>query len=320
METWGTVGQQDIAYPTRAGPLSLVEVEDYDEKELGVRLKFRDASRPGATMDAYVYPITKVEATSLADVLEWEMVSVAREMEVVARRRGMRAGEASSFPFGPSTGEGPRGLGLVRRLSSTSNEYMSYAFVAVRDHRFFKVRLTLPTEELFSDELDYFRDVVDLLAPAVHLRPPFEVPGFVIKGYANLFLTPQHEVCNLVGWLVYGVEMKEQIERGNYLNTFDRELAARRRALEQWQEALDEGESCPSDVLEAMSAADGAGFLSEYVYTAYGRGSWPVPEGLDLASWKDWAESNLEEHDPVIEPGVAVDWADEESEETSSSP
>lgn len=62
--------------------------------------------------------------------------------------------------------------------------------------------------------------------------------------------------------------MKEQIERGNYRSTFRRELEAPRRALEFWRKKGDEGETCPSDVMEAIDHADAAGFLDEYVYTA----------------------------------------------------
>ncbi len=57
-----------------------------------------------------------------------------------------------------------------------------------------------------------------------------------------------------------------------------------------------------------MSRADDEGFLAEYVYTAYGRGHWTEPNGLDLQTWPDWANSNLNVHDPVLDPGIAVEW------------
>jgi len=73
---------------------------------------------------------------------------------------------------------------------------------------------------------------------------------------------------------------------------------------------------CPSDVLEAMSRADEAGFLAEYVYTAYGRGRWPEPAGLDLQAWTDWANSNLDVHDQVLDPGVAIEWSAGKNDDT----
>ncbi len=311
-ETWGEVAAEDLIYPERIGNLTLSALEDFDDPALGVQLKYVDSMHSRARIDVYVYPLSKIETTSLTFVLEWEIEAVASEIEAVAQRQGIKAGEPASFPFGPSSFDSPIGLGLVLQLSSSAEDFLSYAFVAVRDHRFFKVRITIPQDDTFID--GYTQEVLDALYPAIRLRPGFAIPEFTVVVYRNVFLNPQHESCNIAGWMLYGVEMKDQIEEGNYLTTFERELAARKRALRYWEERVENGEVCASGTWKAMSIAKAAGYLKEYVFSAYDRALWPEPEGLDLEGWPDWANVNIEVHDPVIDPGVAVEWAKDKEE------
>lgn len=74
---------------------------------------------------------------------------------------------------------------------------MTYAFIAVRDHRFFKLRVTIPSDEVVGPEHDYLRHIVDMPFPAIRLRSPFEVPKIKVTVYANVFLAPQRESCNV---------------------------------------------------------------------------------------------------------------------------
>lgn len=310
METWGKVDPQDLEYPENIGTFSLLRVEDFAEVELGVMLTYADTTYPRAVIDAYVYPITKAKGLSLTRVLEWEMSSVSQGMEHVARQKGLTAGEPAFFPFGPSIEDSPPGLGVVRKLSTQTEDSVSHGYVVVRDHRFFKLRVTIPSHDLGPDDEEYFQEVLDVLQPAIHLRPPVEMPGFGIVVYGNAFLPPQHEGCNIGGWIVYGAQMLKQIEVGNYRDTFARELDAREAVLNLWRKQRDKGETCSSDVLEAMSRADEAGFLAEYVFEAYGRGRWNVPDDLQLEEWSLWSKTHIETHDPVVDPGVAVEWRD----------
>lgn len=317
-QTWGKVDLEDLEYPDSIGSLTVAKIHDYHDRELGVMIDFKDSSRPGAVIDVYVYPITKLETASLADVLAREVEAVAAGMEEVARQRGLSAGPVGSYAIGPSESKNRPGLAVVRRLRSRSQELISFALVAVRDHRFFKLRMTIPSDAGADDAGNYFQELVNVLWPAVHLRPPIESPKIGLTVYRNVFLAPQHEGCNLAGWMLYGAELMEQIEDGNYQNTFERELAARQRALDFWREERAEGKPCASDVFEAMSLADDEGFLSEYVYTAYGRNRWPEPDGLELSKFADWAHSNLKVHDPVVDPGVAVEWRTDEPDQNDS--
>jgi hypothetical protein len=106
----------------------------------------------------------------------------------------------------------------------------SIPFISVRDHHFFKLRVTVPSKEAESGRGDYLQEVLDVLYPAVHFRSPAPTPKLTVTVYANVFLAPQHESCNLSGWMLYGVEMLEQIQSGNYMDTFERERSARKKA------------------------------------------------------------------------------------------
>lgn len=317
-ETWGKVDQPDLEYPERLGQFVLVEVDDLERVELGVRLKYADSTRPRAVIDAYVYPISRPESLSMIHVLEWEMRSVSQGMEYVARQQGWKAGRPAQFPFGLSGEDPPRGLGVKRTMSSDSDELESLAYLVVKDHRFFKLRITVPRQDPSSENDGYFQEVVDVLQPAIRLKKPFERPSFAITVYRNVFLAPQHESCNIAGWILYGSEMMMQIEAGNYRDTLARELAARKRALDYWRELRNSGEPCASDVLEVMSRVEEAGFLAEYVFESYGRGSWAAPEDLRFQAWKRWSRSNVEAHDPVVDPGIVVRWKAGEGAEESS--
>ncbi|MBY0401970.1 hypothetical protein K2X89_16880 [Myxococcota bacterium] len=318
METWGKVDLEDLEYPQRVGQFTLVKVEDLEEIELGVRLKYADSTHPGAVIDAYVYPITKPELLSLTQVLEWEMSSVSRGMEYVAGQNRIKASEPERFPFGLTGEDPPRGLGVKRILSSASKEFVSLAYLVVRDHRFFKLRITIPRRDLDAEGEGYFQGVLDILQPVIRLRQPFEKPGFALTVYRNVLLAPHDANCNIGGWIAYGSEMMKQIEAGAYRDTLARELSARRGVLEFWRKVRGRGEPCASDVLEMMSRAGEAGFLREYVFEAYDRGNWAVPEDLRLEEWKHWSSSNIDAHDPVVVPGVAVRWSTEDGEKPSS--
>lgn len=307
-ETWGTVDEADLEFPERIGTFSLVEVTDFTPAELGVQLRYVDSERSGATIDVFVYPISKPNAACLRHVLQSEAWSIVREMDEVVRRAGGMTDAPSFFRMGPSSEEVPLGIGWQRNVSVDAKELVSFAFVAVRDHRFFKIRMTLPRQDLLAERDGYLREVLDVLYPAIRLRSPIEDPDLSVTIFANVFLPPQHESCNVAGWMLVAVEMVEQIRRGNYLDTFEREFSARKRMLEHWLETRADGEVCPSDVLEAMARSQEAGFLEEYVFTTYGGGRWPQREDLDLASWASWSEVHLESHDPVIDPGFAIGW------------
>lgn len=320
IEHWGKVDRQDLEYAERVGPFSLIDVEDFEEVELGVRLKYVDSRFPRAAIDAYVYPIAKIETLSLTRVLEWEMNSVSNGMKLVAQQNGLKAGEGREFPFGPSSAAAPPGLGALRILASRDQEWLSLAYLVVRDHRFFKLRMTIPRDDLGATGEEYFREVVDVLAPAIRLRPPVEMPVFGVTVYRNVFSAPQNQSCNVAGWAAYGIVLMREIEAGHYLDSFARELAARKGALELWQKMRKEGKPCASDVLEAMSRAEEAGFLDEYVFERLGRPTWTAPDDLQLEAWKRWSEANLAEHDPVVEPGIAVEWHEAKDGKPGSTP
>ncbi len=313
METWGRVDRNDVEFPERIGPYSLAEVQDYDDVELGVRLKYTDSRYPHAVTDVYLYPISKNEVLSLTHVLEVELASTSDTIQLFAEQSGMTAGPPRFFQAGIGNGGdgGNQGLAVVRRLSSGSQELVTQGFVAVRDHRFFKIRATFPVAEVAVSSEEHLQAILDAFLPAIRLRPPVRAPEFGVTVHRNVFDRHQSESCNVAGWIFYGVVMKAQIERGNYLNTFERELAARTGVLDLFNEQRrTSAEACESDAVEAMARAREAGLLEEFVYVGYARSYWATPDGLDLDAWAVWAESNVEGIDLVVEPGVSVQWHD----------
>jgi hypothetical protein len=310
--TLGAVHRSDLTYPKQIGQYELLGVEDYDEVEMGVGLEYRDRVSPGFEIDVYVYPITKHELASLADVLEWEQEAVQHGIEAAAKQNGWVIEPAAGFILDPGIENLPAGFGSLRRIIVDGQPKLSFAFVAVRDHEFFKVRFKAD-EEPGVDLAEQFDNVVAVFYPAIHRKQPRPAPELRITVLADAVAAAGNQSCALVPWLAYGNEMIHQILSGHYMPTYERELAARGKLLESWNELRREhpDEACPNASHEALAAAARAGFFREYVFEAYDRGYWSPPEDLRREEFVEWANSTLSEHDPFRFPGVQVGWKEE---------
>jgi len=318
-ETLGAVHRGDLRYPKQIGQYALVGVEDYDEVGLGVGFKYRDQASPDFVIDVYVYPITKHVIASLADVLEWEQEAVQQGIEAAAKQNGWVVEPAAGFVLDPGVEDLPAGFGSVRRIVVDGQPKMSFAFVAVRDHEFFKIRFTAD-EQPGVDLGEQFNNVVAVFYPAIQRKQPRPAPELGITVLAEAMAAAGNRSCALAPWLAYGSEMLRQIEAGHYMPTYERELAARKKVLESWNALRREHpyEECPNASLESLAAAARADFFREYVFEAYDRGYWDVPEDLRRDAFIQWANATLPKHDPFRFPGVQVGWKQEDAKTLDS--
>jgi hypothetical protein len=315
LRTWGSVHSSDLTYPRTIGQYELVEVHDFDQVELGVSLKYRDQSYPDVRIDVYLYPISKHRLASLADVIDQETRTLQGGIEEVAERDGWMVEPAAAAFLFPTSPELPPGILSTRRLSKADKSKDTFAFVAVRDHTFFKVRLTA-SEGMGVDWGGQFPEVIDVLYSAIHRNQPAPEPELMTNILANTYEASGGQGCALAAWILYGHEMAMQIERGRYLPSFERELAVRRRAVDYWVKRRQEepAGSCFNPALDSLATADSAGFFREYVYEAYDDGYWEQPVDLKLDAFVEWANATLSVHDQVQFPGTQITW--KEVEET----
>ena len=109
------------------------------------------------------------------------------------------------------------------------------------------------------------------------------------------------------GWFAYGMALSSwepnYLENGT-LNYFDREVFARAEAARIWKQ-MREKESVKADKdLDALWAVNDVGYMPEYVWTYLKRRSFRNPGNLRLSEFKVWAKVNLQQHEPVENPGV----------------
>ena len=118
------------------------------------------------------------------------------------------------------------------------------------------------------------------------------------------FSLPPHAYMSeepvLQAWVAYGLARSVcQLEMGGpnpaRNQSFDCEFGAREALVTRWREL---GERIPEDpeqaaYLDALTAAESAGHLDEYVWHYLRRRGWQRPPGIDTDAFDRWRRSNL---------------------------
>lgn len=109
----------------------------------------------------------------------------------------------------------------------------------------------------------------------------------------------------VAAWLVYGmarmIAMEERTRNHRrYVppNDYPAELHARSVLAEYWQEQLEKGSEAKDAYLDTLVAIDAAGFLEEYVISAFVSPGWTIKASviptLDFAGFTAWSEQHLQ--------------------------
>jgi hypothetical protein len=124
------------------------------------------------------------------------------EIKFVAEGDGWLVERAAQAVLSPQSADLPSGLFSVRRLTAMGETKMTYSFLAVRDHSFFKIRFTAH-EGVITNWGDEFSDVVDVFYPAIYRTQPAPQPEFKVNILANVFEAAGNQGCALGPWLLY---------------------------------------------------------------------------------------------------------------------
>jgi hypothetical protein len=290
---------------------TLENVEDYDAHELGFCLKYRSAEHPEIRADVFVYPIELPDLVSLSHVMELENSGLESEIALVAQTYDQVVGLVTVESYTPQGG-GILLPGLLgyREITQVDRTLQSYSFLTVNKNLFLKLRMTLPdfTE---TEARDRFRLFLDSVSSSLKARvAPRRKLGIVVTRTTTDNASAGNS-CALSSSIGYGVSMLISLNKNEYLDTFQRELAARETALDVWEELLAKPESdCTSTAFSTLSRARAAGFLPEYIWEAYRRDYWLPPKSLETSRFIDWARTELPKHDPIQPPGILVRWSD----------
>ncbi|RHW74573.1 lysozyme inhibitor LprI family protein [Colwellia sp. RSH04] len=110
------------------------------------------------------------------------------------------------------------------------------------------------------------------------------------------------------GWLFYGMALKTwpiELEESGQPNLYKRELFARSKTAQIWQELKANKAVTPDKYLDELVIIYEAGFMEEYVW-AYIRKSGRTQNNLKLDKFKQWIFVNLPDHKAIIHTGVKV--------------
>ena len=110
------------------------------------------------------------------------------------------------------------------------------------------------------------------------------------------------------GWVAYGIALASwepsYLSNGK-LNYFDREVFARMEAAKIWKQLREKESVKANKDLDDLSTINDAGYMQEYVWVYLKRRSWRDPGNLKLKEFRVWAQENLQQHQPVENPGVS---------------
>ncbi|MCR9096500.1 MAG: hypothetical protein NXI30_19925 [bacterium] len=308
------VDRADLVAPERIDDLRRVGIRSFPEPELGHMISYRDDSYPDAKIDVYVYPITIHEESTLSAALSIEAQSILDGMDIAARRDRLAYGPPTFRQLSPDGTAESAGVLIERSLVLADSERLrarSFGFVNVKNHLFFKVRIT---GEFHGDPTadDHIVGLVEALHAQVGVRPgSIAAPDVQVVIYTQAAGSPA-DACALAAWIVYGAFHRNEILEGRYLDTFEREYAARHGALEAWRQRASslaaEGTPCGETNFTTADRVDAAGLFREYVRAAFGQPWWTFPPDLDREAFDRWIEAHDDGRDPIRFPAVRIMW------------
>lgn len=305
----------DFSIPAEVAGFRLESEHDFPDRALGFMARYVPAQGSGIVADVFVYPVLVPEMFSLADALDAGQAQLEHDVLVLAPAHGLyekielRSRISHRLDLG---GSSLGGIWSYFDAVEQGYEIGSTAFLAIRGPHYYKLRGRYLREHRAEAEAALDRFLHELL-PALQPREPEPGKLGVVVTRTTWELAGHDVACAAIAWGIgYGSEMASALAQGEYLDSFERELRARAKALELWQHGKREGsqsfpaESCVDSSLDAMLEVRDAGFLREYVWSNYAKDYWERPPGLRLDAYLKWSRAELPEHDVVPEPGVVV--------------
>lgn len=292
-----------VALPDRFGAIHMVERTVYPRQEAGLLARY---SRPGdgtSWIDVFVYPICLPKFCSLAQVIELEMANVLKGVQTV--NPGSAVQELVSF-MGERNGKRYEALKAKVEIVK-DRRWLSFAYLAAMDDLYVKIRFTQPEGKDYESQ-------VDSLAASLLTELRFTDPEAHRHEMAPTLLVnrgeAEHGNIRLLGaQLSYAAFMSMEIEKGRYLDTFERSLSCWEPTLKVLEKMQSDGLPDPGDAcFTGMIAARNAGYLKDYLWTYFRRPYWIGPPDLKLDGFKVWASHNLKGHTPCDPNRVLVGW------------
>jgi hypothetical protein len=316
-----TIRASDFRIPAKLGSFELKGTHDYTPAGLGFSARYVSDEYLGLWADVYVYPVDPVpEGLSLRDLLTAHFVSVEREIHQVmsqslqqlelAREEELRGG--STHPL--------TGLWASFDARNRGESVRSLLFLGIRNRLLVKLRATYTSSEQPEWEAALRLLIADFAAAALGesagAAPKYSIAIGVPEG-----VTPENCV-ELIAWkLGYARAIERWIAEDDFVDSFARELEARRASLEAWQSEIEKQGPSPdskcavaTDGMRAQQLVDRAGFLPEYVWQRYRKAWWTASADLRLDAYEGWAQAELPAHDAMEDPAVIVSFDDAQSE------
>ena len=312
-----SIDVEGFVVPRAAEDFQLLDTHAYERRELGTSVQYGTFYVPEARIDLYLYPVIVPELFSLASVLHEAQRAVVADVERVAADRHetvqMTAQRIESVP-----GVAPPLQGIDTEFEFTEAKGLrghSHAFIAIRGRHFLKVRFTYAAENeaVGAPAFERFLASVVALVAQSPAGDPAPVGTTITR---TTIVASRDNQCALEAWIVYGASLMEALGRGEFADTFERELAARSRAVAAWETLKQEGagklppSQCVDPSLDAMLMARNLGLFEEYVWRYYAKPYWSEPPGLDHAAFAAFEKASLAGHDPVLQPGVVIHFQD----------
>ncbi|MEM9175989.1 MAG: hypothetical protein AAGC67_12210 [Myxococcota bacterium] len=308
------VAASDLVAPLQVDTLERVQVHSFADASLGHMIRYRDDAYTQAVVDVYVYPLVLHTEASLTTVLALEAQSILDGMEAVARREGLAYGPPDFLTLAPGGSPESGGILIERSLSEADGagrRARSFGFVTVKDHAFFKVRIT---GEFAGDPAAdaHVKDILEALYGAVGVRPGV-IPAPDLRVVISPDITgPEPDPCALAAWILYGATQRQALIEGRFLSTWAREHEARSEALDLWRKrkasSEREGTPCAETNFSVADRLDRAGLFREYVQAAFAQPWWTPPSDLDMQAMEDWIAAQDGDHDPVRFPALRIVW------------
>ena len=107
----------------------------------------------------------------------------------------------------------------------------------------------------------------------------------------------------LQSWVTYSLARSTcQLEMGGEnparQSSFDCELTARELLLQSWFEKKLLDPARADAYLDELARVERAGYLREYVAKHHRKRHWDIPDDLDLARYRRWADASIPGHEP----------------------
>jgi len=304
-EKYFPLNSAELSLPEKADVYSRMQVAGYADPRLGVSVNYA-SSEPGVKIDVFVYPVVVPELYSLADMNELAFRQSVSDVQSVTPGAEIQEVVEFSGDF-----EGKRYEALKARLKlDGSIKADSFVYVGMVKDAYVKIRFT--SAQALTEKVDPDRFARQILTGISFNQPDKHThPLHVIITRGTYDLTKG--VQSALGFtILLGVQLREQIARGHFLDSFQREYAVWDNAYATWKKVPEKAEAQPSAItfVDALRDVQDAGYMREYIWNYFRRPYWTQPDGLRMTDFKVWAETHLSGHIAPVNHGIVIAWED----------